>query len=453
MASMTLEKNKILSRTVKRLLRRKSHSHLGKIVNRTHPVDLARIFAGLRLSEQLTLFGLIEDRASRGTLLTKLDKDDLRHFASGVPLPDLIAVLELLPADDLADLVEYLPDDTGRLVLAGLQKASSEEVGDLLQYDRKTAGGIMAKEFFALPESTSVRDAITRIQEEHAHVETAFYLYITDQRQQLRGVCSLRDLVTANPVAALSAIMTRETFSVATDTDQEEVARIVSHYDLLAVPVVDDDNRVVGIVTVDDVIDIIRDEATEDILKMAGAGVDFVETKSILSSIRIRLPWLLATCGGGIAATLIIGHFESTLEKLIYLAAFIPVIMGMGGNIGTQSATIVVRGLATESIQLHRLGAVVLKETAVGFLLGFVYGMLLGALAHIGYQMWQLGLLVALAVVFTMTMAATVGALLPMTFARLKIDPAVATGPFVTTSIDILSISFYFCLARWLFRI
>lgn len=156
------------------------------------------------------------------------------------------------------------------------------------------------------------------------------------------------------------------------------------------------------------------------------------------------MPWLLATCGGGIAATLIIGHFESTLEKLVFMAAFIPVIMGMGGNIGTQSATIVVRGLATASLQIHRLGAVVLKEMAVGFLLGFVYGVLLGALAHIGYQMWPLGRLVALAVVFTMTMAAVRGALLPMTFARLKIVPAVAPGPFVTTAIDILSISFLF---------
>jgi magnesium transporter len=209
----------------------------------------------------------------------------------------------------------------------------------------------------------------------------------------------------------------------------------------------------VGIVTVDDIIDIVRDEATEDILKMAGAGEDFIETKSIFSSIRIRLPWLLASCGGGVAATLIIGIFDATLQELIFLAAFIPVIMGMGGNIGTQSATIVVRGLATDRIHAHQLGAVVLKEMAVGFLLGFVYGLLLGVVAHIGYQLWLLGLLVALAVVFTMTMAAVVGSLLPMVFVRLRVDPAVATGPFVTTAIDILSITFYFYMARWLFQI
>jgi magnesium transporter len=263
----------------------------------------------------------------------------------------------------------------------------------------------------------------------------------------------LRELVTAKAETPLSAIVNRDTFSVSTETDQEEVARIVSRYDLLAIPVVDSDGCMVGIVTVDDVIDIVRDEATEDILKMAGAGEDFVETKSIASSIRIRLPWLLASCGGGVAATLIIGYFDATLQELIFLAAFIPVIMGMGGNIGTQSATIVVRGLATDRLQAHQLGAVVLKEMAVGFLLGFSYGLLLGVVAHIGYQLWLLGLLVALAVVFTMTMAAMVGSLLPMIFDRMRIDPAVATGPFVTTAIDILSITFYFYMARWLFQI
>jgi magnesium transporter len=449
----TPDSGDLLTKTIKRLLRRRSYSHLRKIVNRAHPVDLARVFRSLRLAEQLTLFNLMNYPAGRGTLLTKLDEDDLRQFTAALPLADLIAVVEQIPADDLADLVDYLPEDIGRQVLAGIQKESSEEVGDLLQYDRESAGGIMATDFLTLPETATVREAIARIRQEHQNVETTFYLYVTDEEQRLCGVCSLRALVTAKPDTALSALITRDIFAVQTDTDQEEVAHIVSRYDLLAVPVVDADRRVVGIVTVDDVIDIIRDEATEDILKMAGVGEDYIETKSILSSIRIRLPWLLATCGGGVAATLIIGHFESTLEQLIFLAAFIPVIMGMGGNIGTQSATIVVRGLATESIQMHRLGKVVLKETAVGFLLGFVYGVLLGAVAHLGYQMWQLGVLVALAVVFTMTMAAVVGALLPMSFARLKIDPAVATGPFVTTSIDILSISFYFYLARWLFKI
>ena len=247
--------------------------------------------------------------------------------------------------------------------------------------------------------------------------------------------------------------MATDVFSVQTDMDQEEGARIVARYDILAVPVVDGTNRLVGIVTVDDVIDIIRKEATEDILKMAGAGEEFVETKSILKSTRIRLPWLFASCAGGIIAFFIIGKFEDSLLKFAYLAAFIPVIMGMGGNIGTQSSTIVVRGLATGRLNVRDIWTVVLKELTIGALLGTVYGLLIGSVAQFRYSMLALALAVALAVISSMSIAALVGSLVPMGFARVNIDPAVATGPFVTTAIDIISLSFYFVIATTLLGI
>jgi magnesium transporter len=255
------------------------------------------------------------------------------------------------------------------------------------------------------------------------------------------------------PETQLKDIMATDVISVQTDMDQEEVARIVARYDFLAVPVVDGANRLVGIVTVDDVIDIIRKEATEDILKMAGAGEEFVETKSILKSTRIRLPWLFASCIGGIVAFFIIGRFEHSLMKFAYLAAFIPVIMGMGGNIGTQSSTIVVRGLATGRLSIQDIGPVVFKELAIGSILGLVYGLLIGSVAHFRYSMVPLAVAVSLAVISSMSIAALVGSLVPMGFARINIDPAVATGPFVTTAIDILSVSFYFLIATTLLGI
>jgi magnesium transporter len=235
--------------------------------------------------------------------------------------------------------------------------------------------------------------------------------------------------------------------------DQEEVARIVARYNILAVPVVDESNKLVGIVTVDDVIDIIRQEATEDILKMAGAGEGLVQSQSLFRSAKIRLPWLLASWIGGVIAFFIISHFQSTLSKLVYLAAFIPIIMGMGGNIGTQSSTIVVRGLATGQLDLKQMWQVVLKELTVGCLLGFVYGGLLAFVAHFRYDFWLPGVTVGLAVLSSMTIAATVGSLVPMVFARINIDPAIATGPFVTASIDILSVFFYFWIATLLLQI
>jgi magnesium transporter len=247
--------------------------------------------------------------------------------------------------------------------------------------------------------------------------------------------------------------MTTDVFSVQTDMDQEEVAKIVARYDILAVPVVDGSHKLVGIVTVDDVIDIFRREATEDILKMAGAGEGFVETKSVLKSTRIRLPWLFASCVGGILAFFIIGKFESSLYKIAYLAAFIPVIMGMGGNIGTQSSTIVVRGLATGRINIRDFWTVVVKELAIGVILGLIYGLLIGSVAQFRYSIEALAISVALAVICSMSLAALIGSLVPMSFAKINIDPAVAAGPFVTTAIDIIAVYFYFLIATTLLGI
>jgi magnesium transporter len=328
-----------------------------------------------------------------------------------------------------------------------MEKEGSDEVEDLMRFDDDTAGGIMNPDFIALNQEITAKDAIAQIQKEFADVEMPFYLYAVDEYGNLVGVCSLRQLVVVKPHTPLKAFMTTDVLSVQTHMDQEEVAKLVARYDILAVPVVDDTNRLVGIVTVDDVIDIFREEATEDILKMAGVGEEFVETKSILKSTRIRLPWLFASCLGGIFAFYVIGLFEASLSRLTYLAAFIPVIMGMGGNIGTQSSTIVVRGLATGRLNILDIWSVVGKELTVGLILGLVYGLLIGSVAQLQYNTLLLALAVCLAVVCSMSVAALVGSCVPMLLARANIDPAVATGPFVTTAIDIISVYFYFTIA------
>ncbi|MFO7688190.1 MAG: magnesium transporter [Desulfobacterales bacterium] len=450
---MTAENKKILLDTLRRLLHRNATATLRNIVNKTHPADLARAFHSLSRAQQATLFNLVEDREKQGILIIKIDKDELPSVVESVDADALISILEKIPRDDMADLVGRLPEEIGQRILEGMNRESSEEIGELLQYDDQSAGGIMVPDFIALSEETTAAEAIRCIQKEHYDVEMTFYLYVVDRFGKLVGVCSLRELVTVAPETPLSDFMTTDIHFVYVDSDQEQVARIVARYDLLAVPVIDHDRKLLGIVTVDDVIDIIRDEATEDILKMAGVGENFVETKSIIKSTKIRLPWLLASCMGGVLATFIIGHFESTLEQLVFLAAFIPVIMGMGGNVGTQSSTIVVRGLATDRIQMQNIGKVVLKEIAVGAILGVFYGIILGIVAHLGYHMWKLALVVSSAVVFTMVLAAFVGSMLPMMFARFRIDPAVAAGPFVTTAIDIMSIFLYFSFAKFLFKL
>jgi magnesium transporter len=285
-----------------------------------------------------------------------------------------------------------------------------------------------------------------------------FYLYVVDDRQHLVGVISLRDLITSKPKKKLSEMMIVRVHSVNPLTDQEEVAQIVSRYNILAVPVVDDANKLMGIITVDDVIDVIREEATEDFLQMAGAGRDRdILMKSAFSNAKTRVPWLFASWMGGMLVASIITTYEETLGQVLALMAFLPIIIGMAGNVGTQTATIIVRGIATGRVSTTNALKLVFKELQVGFLLGGLYGLLLGGagylLSFIGYMdvgvmtSIELGVTVGLGIILSMATAAFVGALVPVLLHRINLDPAVATGPFVTTSVDILGVVVYFIVA------
>lgn len=447
---MESERTRILVESIKRLMRRNAKAHLRKIVNKTHAADLSVAFRSLSTNHHQFIFNLIDTFDQKGLLLSELDEDTARALIEGLSVDESVKILEHMPTDDVADLLGHLSDDVADTLLKKMKKEGSEEVEGLMRYEDDTAGGIMVPDFIALKEDVTAKQAIQSLQTEHMDVEMPFYLYVVDEYGKLVGVSSLRQLVVVPPETPLRQFMTTDVFSVQTNMDQEEVARIVAKYDILAVPVVNESHRLVGIVTVDDVIDIIRREATEDILKMAGAGEEFVETKSILKSTRIRLPWLFASCLGGIFAVLVIGHFEETLSKLTYLAAFIPVIMGMGGNVGTQSSTIVVRGLATGRILVGKIWSVVAKELCIGLTLGLIYGTMIGFVAQLRYSVEKVAFAVGIAVLSSMSIAALVGSLVPMCFERIKIDPAVATGPFVTTAIDIISVFFYFKIATTL---
>lgn len=454
---MTRDPNKILAESIKRLLRRSAITHLKKIVNKAHAADLSLVFRSLSLVDQSKLFDLLEDLEKKSILFSELEEYTFLELIEHVSIEEVVEILDYMPSDDAADLIGKLPAEKADTILEKMNTKESEEVEELLSYGNDTAGGIMVPDFIALSESITAHEAIESLQKEYLDVEMPFYLYVVDEFDRLVGVISLRQLVVVKPDTPLKEFMTTEIFSVKTDMDQEEVAKLVARYDILAVPVVDEQNTLVGIVTVDDVIDIFRREATEDMLKMAGVGEEFVETQSIGRSTRIRLPWLFASCLGGIVAFFVIGHFEGSLAKFTYLAAFIPVIMGMGGNIGTQSSTIVVRGLATSRLDVRDLWPVVGKELAIGLILGLIYGGLIGVVAQLSFgnevASGMLAISVGLAVLSSMSIAALVGSLVPMLFGRIQIDPAVATGPFVTTSIDIISVYFYFSIATTLLRL
>ncbi len=439
--------------TIRRLNRRNAVDHLLKLLRKTHPADIAWTFRHLSPSERQSVFNIIAQTDLVGEFISELDESIMLELVSDLTPQYMVAIIKEMDKDDAADLLEALPEEMVNQIRKLMGKADREEVDALLRYDPDTAGGLMSPDFMALDAEMTVGDAIKKIQERSEEKETSFYLYIThgDERQ-LAGVLSLRELLLHPPYRQLKSIMNPHAISVATATPQSEVAHIVSQYNFLAVPVVDSSYKLVGIVTVDDVIDVIREEATEEFLQMAGVGKDQeILFKPVLANAAARGPWLFATLMGGVAAAFIVTFFQDELAKVLALAAFMPVVAGMGGNIGTQSSTLVVRGLATGRVNLHHIFRVVFKEMRVGMLLGVGYGAFLGLLATLGYaEPKLLGLVVGFAILLVMSLAAAMGALIPLILRRLNVDAAVATGPFITTTMDIIGVSSYFLIAKFL---
>jgi magnesium transporter len=447
----------VLLDTIRRLNRRNATDRVMKLINKTHPADIAWVFRHLSPVERSTIFNIVAQSSEVADFLSELDLAIMLELVEDLTPKFMVAIIKEMATDDAADLLEALPDEFANEIRQLMGKEDREEVDELMQYHPESAGGLMSPDFMALDEELSVGDAIKKVQERSEEKEMSFYLYITHGDEgQLSGVLSLRELLMHPPYRQLSNIMNPKVIAVGTDTDQEEVAHIVSQYNILAVPVVDPSYSVIGIVTVDDIIDVIREEATEDFLQMAGAGKDReILLKSTVDNAITRAPWLFASWVGGVLAALIITFFEDELRQVIALAAFIPIVMGMGGNIGTQSSTIVVRGIATGRINMNELAKVIFKEMRVGVMLGTFYGLILGIAAYFTYgdQPIQLGLVVGLSVLFAMALAATVGTFVPLILKRLDIDAAVATGPFVTTSIDIFGVLAYFLIAKLLMNL
>lgn len=440
---------------VRRLNRRGANEHLMRLIAKTHPADMAWVFRHLNDEERTKVFEIIAQTDFVGEFLSELDSALVVDLVQELSAQFMADIISAMASDDAVDLLEVLPEEVAEDIREHMGKQDREEVEELLQYHPETAGGLMSPDFMCLDEELSAGEAIASIQKRSEEKEMVFYLYITHGEEKLAGVVSLRELLMHPAHRQLKNIMNTNVISVTTDTDQGEVAHVVSQYNILAVPVVDSSYKLVGIVTVDDIIDVIREEATEDFLQMAGAGKDReILLKSTKDNAMLRAPWLFASWLGGVMAMVIIGAFEHELSKVIALASFIPIVMGMGGNIATQSSTIIVRGIATGRVNINDFVRLVFKEMRVGVILGLVYGVFLGVVAYIGFaDPPLLGLVVGISIFFCMVMAATVGTLIPLILKRFDIDAAIATGPFVTTSIDILGVLMYFYVAKLLLNL
>lgn len=441
--------------TLRRFVRRGSRASIAKVLGKIRPEDVAILMRRLTPAERHEIFSVLlrEYPDSAGDVLTELEPPTRTELLERLSPEEIASILELMEVDDAVFLVESLPAELEERVLSIVDLRSLDDVQSHLTYEEDSAGRIMTTDFFALPRSAKVSEAIATVQQKR-DIEMIFYLYVVDEEGRLAGVTSLRQLLLAAPDKTLGEIAQQEVITVHVETDQEEVAQLVARYDLLAIPVVDDANVLVGIVTFDDIVDIVKDEATEDLYKLAGTSEDeLIYQERSLQVARLRLPWLLVNLVGLLVTGVLLERFQAGLTEALFLLSFVPVVMGLAGSSGTQASMITVRGLATGRIGSAegRVGHFLWQQIKSGLLLGLVLGGLAALLAFLlpisSPGNLYFPLVVGISVVSAVVLASVNGVLIPVVFQRLGIDPAVASGPLVTASNDILGILIYFATA------
>jgi magnesium transporter len=439
--------------SVKRLLRIGATANLLNLLQKQHPADLAQVFSELPDKDREAAFSILADRNGRLAMeaLSELGPEAGAALLATRPAEEIAKLAQEIPSDDAAALIDYLPEELSAAVLDLMRPKESGVVENLLEYDEQTAGRIMNPHVFALNEDMTVGEAITELQS-NRDVEMVFYLYVVDDRRHLVGVVSLRRLLLVSPETPLKRIMASDIISARVDTDQEEVARQVASYNLLAIPVVDEENKLVGVITVDDVIDVIKDEATEDIYRLAGVAGDERAFTPAKESLRKRLPWLGVNLVTAFLAAAVVSMFEGTISQVTALAVFMPIVAGMGGNAATQTLTVIVRGIALGELSWSNSRKALLKETAVGIGNGVVLGIVAAAVVWATRGNPMLGALLCAAMIINMFVAAAAGTLVPLGLRAANVDPALASSVFITTMTDVFGFASFLGLATLFLR-
>lgn len=407
-----------------------------------HPADIAHIITALPAERRRYIFDLL-DADTASDVIVELDDVTTLSLVSEMKEERLSEIVDEMDSDDATDLVAELPEEIAEKVLDSIDAADSDEVKELLRHDEDTAGGIMALEFISVPEDVDVDEAIREIRLRADEVGEVYNVYAIDNAGKLTGYIPLKKLILAKSHQKVSSVMVKDVICVPTDMDQEEVANIFRRYDLVSVPVVDDVGKLVGRITIDDVMDVVEEEASEDIQRMAGiADEEEIRETSIVKISFGRLPWLLVGLCGQLMAALVMKHFEASLKEIFVATFFIPLMMAMGGNAGIQAATIVVRAIALGELNpnetLNRLS----REVRVSLLNGSVCGLLLLTIATVIDRV-QFGIVLALAMLGVILNASIIGSSVPLILRRVGVDPAIATGPLTSTFNDIIGLSLY----------
>ncbi len=417
-----------------------------------HPADIAEFFEEINIQDAKFLFLLLkpEDAVE---VIVELEDEEREKLLESIPNVTIAEqFIEKMDSDDAADILGYFDDERSEEILSYIKDLEQAgDIVDLLNYDEDSAGGLMAKELVAINENLTVKQALGEMRDQAEDIDEIYYLYVVDDNNILKGTIALKDLLFSSTNKKISSIVDPDVISVKPDIDGEEVAQIMEKYDLIAVPVVDGIGRLMGRITIDDVVDVIREEAEEDYQLMSGITQDVDFSDSVFRQSRSRIPWLLIGMVGGVFSSLILGVYEDDIARYAVLALFLPLIAATGGNAGVQSSAIVVQGIASGDIDLQSISRKLFKEFKVGLINGFVCSSLIFLYNLIFSDNFALTITVSLALFCVVIFATVFGTFIPLVLKRFKIDPAIATGPFITTSNDMLGIFIYFIIARSVF--
>ncbi|HLQ73185.1 MAG TPA: magnesium transporter [Bacillota bacterium] len=411
-----------------------------------HPSDQADMIKQLSKEQRAIVYTYIKPEEFALTF-ENFNIEDQQVFFSELDEAYTSHMFDEMFTDDVVYFLASIEDEKAEHIIDKMTDEKAEEIRVLLSYKEETAGSVMTKELVSISSINTVGNVIEQLREEAPSAEIIYYNYVVDEDHSLVGVVSLRDLITSSPGKLIKDVMSINILSVPVEMDQEDVANVIKKYDLLAVPVVDKHKRLLGIVTVDDIIDILEEETTEDFGEISGSKGTFDINISPLVAARKRSPWIITLMFFGLITGSVIGSFEETLEAIVLLAVFIPMIMDSAGNVGTQSLGVAVRGLALGTIEKGSFVKIIRRELSTGALIGLICMVLITALIALFYGNPILGLIVGVSILITLTVSAAIGAIVPLIIDKLNFDPAIASGPFITTLNDIIGLLIYFSIA------
>lgn len=437
---------------IRHIIERKDDDAARKLLTDLHPADIAELYQELDLDEAEYLFHLLDEETAADVLM-ELDEDDRRKLLADMPAEEIAnKLIDHLDTDDAVDIIQELDEEDRDKILSHIDDVDQAgDIIDLLKYDEDTAGGLMGTEMIVVNENWSMPECIKQMRMQAEDIDEIYYVYVVDNDDKLKGILPLKTLITHPSVSKIRHIMEEEPVAVKADTPIDEVALDFEKYDLVAMPVIDSIGRLVGRITVDDVMDQVRESSERDYQLASGLSSDVETSDTLWTQTRARLPWLLIGMCGGIGNSIILGHFESGLAIDPALALFIPLIGGTGGNVGTQSSAIVVQGLANGSLDIKKSARQLVKELGVGLLNGFIISLLVFIYNFFslgnGHAITMTTLAVSISLLAVVIFASVFGTFVPLTLEKFKIDPALATGPFISITNDIIGMLIYMTIS------